>query len=304
MARIRSSLLAALLWAAAAPGAEAALKIFATTPDLSALAREIGGDKVSVESLAMPRQNPHFVEPKPSLIIKLMKADVLIETGLELESAWLGPLVGGSRNPKIQLSGSGRIDASEAVAPIEVPQAPTRAMGDVHPGGNPHYMTDPENVLLVCLLIAQRLSALDPENAKAFESNAEDFNRRLRAKIKEWTGALKPYAGRKYVGYHKDPSYFARRFGMESAGEIEPKPGIPPSPRHTAELIARMKAERVRLIFTHPWFESRTPNAIAQETGAFVLILALFPEEVPGTPDIISTIDRNVYQVKEALAAP
>lgn len=301
MARILSKVLAVAFSVAAAGEAAAALKVFATTPDLASLAKSIGGDAVQVESLALPRQNPHFVEPKPSLIVRLMKADALIETGLELEAAWLSPVVTGSRNRKIQLGGAGRIDASEAVEPIEVPSAVSRAMGDVHPGGNPHYMTDPENVRLVAKLLAKRLSDLDPANAKAFEANAKAFDEALASKIKDWLAAMKPFAGRKYVGYHKDPSYFAKRFGLVSAGEIEPKPGIPPSPAHTAALIKRMKEEGVRLVFTHPWFEARTPEAIAKATGATVLTLALFPGEAPGTPDAIATIDRNVAQVVEVL---
>lgn len=281
-----------------------ALRVFATTPDLASLARAVGGDAVAVEALAHPRQNPHFVEPKPSLIVRLMKADLLIETGLELELPWLGPLVTGARNRSIQPGASGRLDASEAVEPLEVPAAPTRALGDVHPGGNPHYLTDPENARRVARLIEKKLAELDPPNAKAYAANADAFDKALAAKLAEWSAALKPYAGAKYVGYHKDAAYFAKRFGLVSAGEIEPKPGIPPTPRHTAALIERMKAERVRLIFTHPWFESRSPASIAQATGAEVVTLALFPEEVPGTPDLLAAIGGNVERVARVLGKP
>ena len=282
----------------AAPASAAPLRVFTATSDLAALTRELGGKEVEVESLSAPVQNPHFVEAKPSLIVKLMKADALVMVGLELESGWAQPLVQGARNANILEGGKGYIDASQAVQPIEIPSDPSRAMGDVHPGGNPHYMTDPSNVAKVAALIAARLSVLRPEGKPAFEGALNAFQAKLDAKAAEWDARMKPHKGSKFVSYHKDWAYFAKRYGLESTGQVEPKPGIPPTPSHTAALIRDMKAQGSKIILTEPWYERRTPDAIASETGAKVLVMSAQPEK---GEDLLTRMGKNVELVASAL---
>ncbi|MBL0058160.1 MAG: zinc ABC transporter substrate-binding protein [Elusimicrobia bacterium] len=280
------------------------LKVFATTPDLADLVRQVGGDQVKVESLARGFQDPHFVEAKPSLIVKLMDADVFVQTGLDLEVGWAPLLIQSARNPRIQTGGAGFIDVSQFVAPLDVPTNPTRAEGDIHPGGNPHFLTDPENARMVARGIAEKLSSLRPADASTFKANAAAFEKKLDDKMKTWTASLAPYAGATFISYHKNLPYFAKRFGLVSVGEIEPKPGIPPSGGHTAELEAAMKAKKTRLILTQPYFEKRTPDSIARDTGATVVVFAMAPEAVPEATDYLSTMDSNVNGIVKVLSVP
>jgi zinc/manganese transport system substrate-binding protein len=279
----------------------AKLNIVATTSDLAAIAREIGSDRVQVESLTAGIQDPHFADPKPSLIVKLMKADLFIETGMELEIGWAPVLIQSSGNPRIQRNAVGYLDASSAITPLEVPQNPTRAMGDVHPGGNPHYLTDPENGKLAANLIAEKLSELSPKDADFFRKNLADFEKRLNENMKQWSALLEPYAGTKFVSYHRDIVYFARRFKLIPSGEIEPKPGIPPTASHTAELIETMTSKKISMILTMPWFETRTPSSIARQTNAVVVTFASRPGAVPEAKDYISTVNYNVKSVFQVL---
>ncbi len=279
----------------------APLRVVATTPDLASIAQSIGGERVEVQSLARGVQNAHFVEPKPSLIVKLMKADLFIQTGLEFEIGWAPPLIQGSRNARIRPGAAGFLDASAAVAPIDIPVNPTRAMGDVHPGGNPHYMADPENARLVARMIAGKLSELSPGSSGDFDANLKAFEAALDAKLKAWEGAMRAHKGTKFVGYHKDMAYFAKRFGLEPVGEVEPKPGIPPTAGHTAKLMETMKAGGVKLILTSPWYESRTPERIAKDTGAKVVVMTLFPGGAPAAKDYLAAVDYNIAMIVEAL---
>ncbi len=281
----------------------ATLRVIATTPDLASIARSVGGDKVQVESLAKGVQNPHFVDAKPSLIVKVMKADLFMQTGLELEIGWAPLLVQSSGNKNVQPGSRGFLDSSSAIRPIEVPQNPSRLMGDVHPGGNPHYLADPENGKLVARAISERLSELSPENRETFAKNLKVFTDQTDARLKEWKAVLAPHAGAKFVSYHRVYPYFAERFGLAAAGEIEPKPGIPPTAGHNAELIARMKAEKIALILTDPWFERRTADSIAQQTGAAVITMALMPGGVPEAAEYLDAIDYNVRSIAKALAS-
>jgi zinc/manganese transport system substrate-binding protein len=261
----------ALLLAAAASAAP--LKVVTTTTDLAAVAREVGGGRVSVESIASPHANPHFVDAKPSFVVKLMKADVFVETGLELESGWAPLLLQGARNSRLR-----RVQASSAVRPIEVVDNPTRALGDVHPGGNPHFMVDPRNAALVAKLLAQVFGEARPEEGAEFAANAAAFEKKVSEASAGWLKKLAPLKGAKYVSYHRDWSYFAAWTGLQQAGEIEPKPGIPPTPSHTAKLISDMKAQGVKLIITDPWYEERTPRSIAQAADAKLVQASLFPD--------------------------
>src|SRR5437868_9452469 len=257
-------------------GAESKFKIITSTTDLAALAQEIGGDKVEVESVARRYQDPHFVEAKPSFLLKLRHADLLIVVGLELEIGWLPPLITQSTNPKIQVGAPGYFDASRFARILEIPTGQvTRAEGDVHPLGNPHYWLDPENGLRIAKGIADKLSEMRPGDAAYFAQRFTDFEQRLKQADQRWLAEMKPYEGRKIVTYHRSWPNFAEHFHLNVVGYVEPRPGIPPSPQHTVELIQLMTRENTKVIVVEPYFDLKTPNAVARETVRQVLILSL-----------------------------
>jgi len=279
---IAGATLAALV-SGAAP-ASAAVNVVTTTEDLAALVREVGGDKVKVEAIARGYQDPHFVDPKPSFILKLHGADLLVAVGRELEIGWLPPLVQQSRNAKIQPGADGYLDASLTVKILELPTGQiTRAMGDVHPQGNPHYWLDPDNGRLVAKAIQGKLEAMDHANSAYFAQRYADFDKRLTEASKRWSAAMAPYRGAKIVTYHRSWPNFADRFGLDVIGYVEPRPGIPPSPSHTLDLINEMKRQNVKLILVEPYFDLKTPNSIARATGGLVLVM---PPSVGGVKDV------------------
>jgi ABC-type Zn uptake system ZnuABC Zn-binding protein ZnuA len=291
-----------VLSAFSAPALAGPPKVVTTTEDLAALAREVGGDKIAVESLAKGYQDPHFVEPKPSFIIKLHDADLLIVIGRELEIGWLPPLQTQSRNAKIQVGGAGFLDASEGVKILEIPTGQlTRAMGDVHPSGNPHYWLDPDNGRIIAKAIGARLSQIDPADKAYFDQRYADFDRRLAEAQKRWDAAMAPYKGTKVVTYHRSWPNFTDRFGLDVIGYVEPKPGIPPSPSHTIDLIAEMKRLGVKVILVEPYFDLKTPESIARETGAKVLVMAPSTGGVKEATDYIKLFDYNVNLVTTTL---
>jgi zinc/manganese transport system substrate-binding protein len=269
----RIQALAVVLFTAAAGTTQAAskLNIMTSTQDLADLSREIGGDKVNVDSIAMGYQDPHFVEPKPSFLLKLQKADVLAVVGLQLEIGWLPPLQTQSRNAKIQVGGPGYLDMSQFCQILEIPTGQvTRAMGDVHPLGNPHYWLDPENGRRIAKAFMTKLSDMDPGDAAYFQQRYADFDKHLSEAEKGWTAKMAPYKGRKVVTYHRSWPNFCERFGLDVIDYIEPRPGIPPTPSHTLEVINTMKREGVKLILVEPYFDLRTPNSVAAAVGGEV----------------------------------
>lgn len=252
----------------------AELRVVGTTEDVAAIAREVGGDKVKVDALARGYQDPHFVEAKPSFILILARADLLIAVGRELEISWLTPLVTQSRNARIQPGSPGYLDASQSVRILDVPAGPvTRAMGDVHPSGNPHYWLDPGNGRRMAQAMKAKLSELDRANAAYYEQRYADFDRRLAEGERRWDAAMAPYRGLKIVTYHRSWTNFADRFQLDVIGYVEPKPGVPPSPQHTINLIKEMKARNVKILLVEPYFDLKTPNSIGRETGAHVLVM-------------------------------
>jgi zinc/manganese transport system substrate-binding protein len=278
----------------AAP-AGAQLRVVGTTEDMAALAREVGGDKVKVETIARGYQDPHFVEAKPSFILILAKADLLVAVGRELEVSWLPPLVTQSRNARIQPGGPGYLDASLNVRILDVPTGPvTRAMGDVHPSGNPHYWLDPGNGRRVAQAIKAKLSELDAANAAYYDQRYADFDRRLGEAEKRWDAAMAPYKGMKIVTYHRSWTNFVDRFKLDVIGYVEPKPGVPPSPQHTINLIKAMRAQGIKVLLVEPYFDLKTPNSIGRETGAHVLVL---PPSVGGEKVITDYIKLFDYDV-------
>lgn len=288
-------LLAFILSVATAGIASAKLNVVAATEDLAALAREVGGDRINVDSIAKGYQDPHFVEPKPSFLLKLTKADVLLVVGLQLEIGWLPPLITQSRNGKIQPAGTGYLDASNYCQILEIPTGPvTRAMGDVHPLGNPHYWLDPENGRRIAKAIRDKLSALDSADAGYFAQHYADFDKRLAAAEKVWEAKMAPYKGRKVITYHRSWPNFCERFGLVVIDYVEPRPGIPPTPSHTLEVINTMKRENIKLILVEPYFDLRTPNSIAAATGGQAVVLM---PSVGGVKEIKNYFDLFDYDI-------
>jgi zinc/manganese transport system substrate-binding protein len=276
--------LGAALLVATASRAQGKLNVIATTEDLASIAREVGGDRITVDSIAKGYQDPHFVEAKPSFILKLQKADLLIVVGRELEIGWLPPLVQQSRNGKIQPGAEGYLDASLTAQILEIPTSNiTRAMGDVHPFGNPHYWTDPENGKRIAKAVADKLVQFRPNDRAVFEQRLADFTSRLDAAEKRWLAMMAPYKGTKVVTYHRSFPNFAERFGLDIIGYVEPRPGIPPTPQHTLDLINEMKRQNVKLVLVEPYFDLKTPNSIGRETGGQVLVM---PPSVGGVKEI------------------
>jgi zinc/manganese transport system substrate-binding protein len=274
--RVPAVLAAALIALAAWPiRAASPISIMTTTEDLAALASEVAGDRATVESMARGYQDPHFVEPKPSFMIKLSKADLLIAVGREMEIGWLPPLVQGARNARIQPGGDGYLDASATARILEIPTGQlTRAMGDVHPQGNPHYWLDPGNGRRIAQEIQQKLTQLRPADAAYFAQRYADFDKRLAEAETRWDALMAPYRGLKVVTYHNSWPNFADRFKLNVVGYVEPRPGIPPSPGHTLDLMQEMKRQQVKIIMVEPYFDLKTPNAIARDTGAQVVVMA------------------------------
>jgi zinc/manganese transport system substrate-binding protein len=274
----------ALGMSATPAGAAGKIKIVTATSDLAALAQEVGGDHVEVESIAKGYQDPHFVEAKPSYLLKLRQADLLVVVGLQLEIGWLPPLITQSGNSRIQVGGPGYLDASQFAEILEKPTGElTRAQGDVHPYGNPHYWLDPENGRRVAKGIADKLAELRSSDAAYFNQNFESFSQRLTDASKKWLAEMEPYRGRKVITYHRSWPNFLKYFGLVTMGEIEPRPGIPPTPSHTLDLINIVKREHVSVILVEPYFDPKTPQSIARETGAQAVIM---PPSVGGEKEI------------------
>ena len=280
----------------------AALKVVTTTQDLESLTREVGGDKVTVESLAKGYQDPHFVEAKPSFILKLHSADLLVAVGRELEIGWLPPLINQSRNTRIQPNADRYLDASLTAKILEIPTGQiTRAMGDVHPSGNPHYWLSPDNGRRIAQEIQKKLAEISPGDAAYFAQRYADFDRRLAEAEKRWHAAMAPYKGVKVATYHRSWPNFTDAFGLDVIGYVEPKPGIPPSPSHTLELIQEMKRQNVKIIMVEPYFDRKTPDAIARETGAQVIVLAPSVGGTKEVTDYFSLFDYDVNLVVNAI---
>lgn len=275
--------------------------VVATTSDLASLVSEVGGDRVNVTSIAKGYQDPHFVEAKPSFLLNLKKADLLVVVGLELEIGWLPPLINQCGNPKIQPAAQGYFDASRFAEILEIPTvAVDRSMGDVHPQGNPHYWLDPRNGQRIAGALAQRLSQLSPGDANFFQQRLEDFSKRLAQAGTRWDDQLKPYLGRKVVTYHRSWPNFVKRFGLQVLDYVEPRPGITPSPGHVVKLIATMKRENVKLILVEPYFDLKTPKSVARETGGQVVVLMPSVGGNKETGDYIKLFDHDVNLLVKA----
>lgn len=283
--------------------AQAKLNVVATTSDFGALAREIGGDKINLTILAKPTEDPHFVEPKPSFLVQMRKADLVIEGGADLEEGWLHPLIDNSRNPRIGYDAKGHMHGSDGIELLEVPTRLDRSLGDQHAKGNPHYLVDPANARLVARKLKAKLEEVDSANASSYAANLERFEKALDEKLTGWLKKLEPYQGARIAAYHNSWPYFGRRFGLKIDLFLEPKPGIPPSPGHLAGVIKTMKEEKVKVIFVDAYVSPKTAQRVADETGAKLIQASHFPGAVKGVKDdYLSLIDHLVDQVAMALS--
>ena len=279
------------------------IQILTTTTVLKSIAEFIGGDKVKADSICKGYQDPHFVEAKPSFMLKAKKADLFIRVGLELEIGYEQLIIDGSRNPKIRIGQIGHLDASEGVYLLEVPTTTKidRSMGDVHPMGNPHYWLDPLNAKVIASNIAERLSQLSPKDVSYFKKNLLDFNKRIDDKLIEWNRQLAPFRGRRIAIYHRSWPYFVNRFSLVISCELEPKPGIPPSPGHLKEVIDKIKQEDIKVILMEVFYDEKPARFVAKQTGAKVVMVANSVGGTKEAKDYFSLIDTIVDRLTQGL---
>ena len=287
------------------PGAEAArkLRVVTTIPDLQSLAEAVGGDLVEVDSLTRGTQNFHEAEVRPSMMLKLRRADALIENGVELD-AWADVAVTGANNANIVRGAPGRIEISRGIQLLEVPTTRVdRSMGDVHPLGNPHFSLDPGLAPIITQNIVDGLARLAPENRAEFEKNRQAFLQKLEGQMERWTKVMEPFRGGKVIVYHPDFIYFLTRFGLVQVATLEDRPGIPASPQHVVQIIRQMKAEQVKVILVEPWNDVKLAERVASEVGngAKALVMATAVGAVKGADNYFAAIDYNITTLAQAL---
>jgi zinc/manganese transport system substrate-binding protein len=277
------------------------IKVVTTTMDMKSIAEMIGGNKVSVQSIATGYQNPHFVDPKPSYIISLSNADLFVTVGLDLETGWSPQLLSSARNSKIQKGSPGYVDASEGVALLQVPSSVNRGEGDIHIYGNPHYWLDPLNGKVIARNIANGLEKIDPSNRTFYEANLETFIVKIDMKLKEWSAEMAPFKGSKIIAYHNEWVYFEKRFGLEIVDFLEPKPGIPPSPSQLVKVIKEVTANKIKIIISSPYFTSSSSDVVSKQTGVKVLTLATSTGAFGNIKNYFDLFDYDVAQLVAAL---
>jgi zinc/manganese transport system substrate-binding protein len=301
MLRIPAFLLMLIALLGLAAPARAELRIVASTADLAAVAKQIGGKHVKVTALALHTQDPHFVDARPHLALELAKADLLLVLGLGMESGWLPTLITGSRNRDILPGASGHLNCSQFITPLDVlPGKPDRSQGDIHPGGSPHYMADPRRAAKVAQGIAKRMAQLDPDNAKSYEQNVKDFVTKLEKWRKHWEQRLASLKGKKLVAYHKSFTYLADWLGFELAIHVEPKPGVPPNPGHVARVIAVAREGQVRVILQESFYPDSTSKLIAKKSGAKLVAIAGAPN-YRGGQSYVGYVNDVVGRIERAL---
>jgi len=290
------AIIAALALLVVGGRAEAKVHVVTTIETFADLARRVGGDRVEVKALSHGYMDPHFVEPKPSLVIDLNRADLLVHVGLEIEIGWLPPLVLGSRNEKIGMGQPGNLDASSQIPVLDVPTTKVdRSMGDIHPQGNPHYWVAPDNAVIVAREIAARLEQIDGSGAAAYRANLKRFEEEVGKRRAEWEKRAAPMRGTKVVTYHKSWSYVSKWLGLTEVGYVEPKPGIPAPPSHIAGLIGLMRREGVKVILMESFYPRNTVDLVGQKAGAKTLVM---PSDVGATPEI-----KDYFSLVDAVVA-
>ena len=297
----RISILTALCIGVFLSASAAPIKVVTTIADLKSIAELIGGNKVSVMSIATGYQNPHFVDPKPSYIINLSNADLFVTVGLDLETGWSPQLLSSSRNNKIQKGAAGYVDASVGVTLYQVPSSLNRAEGDIHIYGNPHYWLDPMNGKVIARNIANGLERVDPSNKSYYEANLQSFNNRIDTKMKEWQTKMAPFRGSKIIAYHNEWVYFETRFGLQIVDFMEPKPGIPPSPSQLVKVIKEVKANNIKVIVSSPYFTTSSSDVVSKQTGAKELTLATSVGAFDSIKNYFDLFDYNISQLTAAL---
>jgi ABC-type Zn uptake system ZnuABC Zn-binding protein ZnuA len=284
--------------------ANAQLKVVTSTTDLSDIAKAVGGDKVKAVHIGEGYQDPHFIEAKPSFILQLRDADVFAFVGLDLEIGWMPLLLEGARNPKIMFGGPGYLDVSKVIPVLDVPRGNVdRSMGDVHPLGNPHYWLDPENARRIARLFKDKFSELDHKNEDTYERNEKAFEARVTAAERTWASDLAAIKGKPVVAWHTSWRYFAEYNGMNIVAFMEPKPGVPPSPSHLVEVINAMKRTGAKVIVMEPFYDRKTADLVARQTGAKVLILPPSVGGVPGVTDYVQLMKYDMDQLAATLQA-
>lgn len=273
----------------------ATIRVVTTLPELADFTRQVGGDKVKVDAIVRGDQNPHFVEVKPSYMMKLKSADILFMIGMDLEM-WVPQIVDGSRNTSLVV-----VDLSKNIQKLEIPANVDASLGDVHRYGNPHYWLDPRNVRTIVGEIVDALANVSPGDEAYFRSNADAYVKQVEAKSAEWERMMKPFAGSKIITFHKSWSYFAKWLGLVVADQVEPKPGIVPSPSHSAELISLVRQGGIKAIVVEPFYDLSAPEQIARASGAKVLTLPTSIGVVDGTNDYITLMDYNVRTLAATL---
>ncbi|TAL41153.1 MAG: zinc ABC transporter substrate-binding protein, partial [Chitinophagaceae bacterium] len=273
------------------------VKVVTTTTDMKSIVEMVGGNKVSVTSIATGYQNPHFVDPKPSYIISLTKADLFVTVGLDLETGWSPQLLSSSRNTKIQKGSAGYVDASEGVGLLQVPNAANRAEGDIHIFGNPHYWLDPLNGKVIARNIANGLERVDPSNKSFYEANLQAFFGKIDSKMKEWQVKTAPLKGTKIIAYHNEWVYFETRFGFKIVDFMEPKPGIPPTPSQLVKVINEVKANNIKVIISSPYFTTNSSDVVAKQTGVKELTMATSVGAFDAVKNYFDLFDYNINQL-------
>lgn len=277
------------------------IHVVTTTQDTRSIAEIIGGNKVDVFAIAKGNQNPHFVDPKPSYIIKLSAADLYVTLGLDLEAGWSPSLLSSSRNVKIQKGSKGYVDASIGVALMQVPSSINRAEGDIHAFGNPHYWLNPLNGKVIARNICNGLERISPENKAYFEANLKTFNDQIDAKMKVWNSAMAPFKGSKVIAYHNEWCYFENRFGLQIVDFMEPKPGIPPTPSQLVKIIKEVKENHIKVIITSPYFTASSSDVVTKQTGAKTLVMATSVGAFESIKNYYDLFDYNINLLKGGL---
>jgi zinc/manganese transport system substrate-binding protein len=277
------------------------VKVVTTTTDTKSITELIGGNKVTVTSIATGYQNPHFVDPKPSYIINLSNADMFVTVGLDLETGWSPQLLSSSRNTKIQKGSSGYVDASEGVALLQVPTSANRAEGDIHIYGNPHYWLDPLNGKVIARNIADGLERVDPSNKQTYEANLQTFYKETDEKLHGWLLKMAPFKGSKIIAYHNEWVYFETRFGLKIVDFMEPKPGIPPTPSQLVKVINEVKANNIKVVISSPYFTTSSSDVVAKQTGIKELILATSVGAFPSIKNYFDLFDYDINQLTAVL---
>jgi zinc/manganese transport system substrate-binding protein len=277
------------------------IKVVTTTTDMKSITEMIGGNKVSVTSIATGYQNPHFVDPKPSYIIGLSNADLFVTVGLDLETGWSPQLLNSARNSKIQRGSPGYVDASEGVGLLQVPSSLNRGEGDIHIYGNPHYWLDPMIGKVIGRNIANGLERLDPGNKTFYETNLNTFFNRIDTKMKEWQAKMAPFRGAKIIAYHNEWVYFEKRFGLQVVDFMEPKPGIPPSPSQLVKVIKEVQSNKIKVIISSPYFTTSSSDVVAKQTGVKELTLATSTGAFPAIKTYFDLFDYDIDKITEVL---